>query len=121
MITNTVWSSAFFIDGDVGIQRIENRSVHAVNLDMDFVREMDDAEYKTRWKELQPFSPVLSNLQMRLYAKYLACYGVGLKDSPTILNQMIAVCRSSGSEEQLLSLFHENGISSGEKMIELIL
>ena len=121
MVTYSVWSNAFYIDGDSGIQRITDASVRAVNPVMEFAKEMDEAEYKGRRKELQPFSSLLSNTQMCWYAKYLASYGVSLKDSPTILNQIIAVSRSKGTEEKLVDLFRENGISDGERLIEQFL
>ena len=118
MIINNVWSEAFYIDGDSGIERISDGPVHAVNPVMEFAREIDTDEYEARRKELRPFSSVLSNVQICLYARYLASYGISLRQSPTILNQLIAVSRSSGLEEQLNALFHENGVDDGEKMIE---
>ena len=121
MINNSVWSGAFYIDGDSGIQIIADTTLQAVNPEMEFARKVDESEYKTRRKELQSFSSVLSNTQMCWYARYLASYGVGLQDSPTILNQIIAVSRSRGAEEKLNDLFRENGISNGEKMIEQFL
>ncbi len=121
MIFNSVWSSAFYIDGDSGLERIPGGSVHAVNPVMKFTREIDGEEYKSRRRELQPLSSVLSNMQLCRYARYLAFYGVDLQDSPAILSQIIAVSRSSGSEERLNALFHENGISNGEKMIDRFL
>lgn len=121
MIGNSVWSGAFYIDGDSGMQTIAETSVHAVHPEMEFNRQVDPSEYKARCKELQPFSSVLSNKQICLYAKYLASYGVGLQDSPTILNQVIAVSRSRGLEEKLNDLFREYGINYGEEMIEQFL
>ena len=121
MIGNSVWSGAFYIDGDSGMQTIAETSVHAVHPEMEFNRQVDTSEYKARCKELQPFSSVLSNKQICLYAKYLASYGVDLRDSPTILNQVIAVSRSRGLEEKLNDLFREYGINYGEEIIEQFL
>ena len=118
MIINSVWSEAFYIDGDSGIERISDGPVHAVNPVMEFTREIDMDEYEANRKELRSFSSVLSNMQICLYARYLATYGISLRESPTILNQLIAVSRSSGLEEQLNALFHENGVNDGEEMIE---
>lgn len=118
LIINNVWSEAFYVDGDSGIERISDGPVKAVNPVMEFAREIDTHEYEATRKELRPFSSVLSNMQICLYARYLATYGISLRQSPTILNQLIAVSRSSGLEEQLNALFHENGVTDGEKMIE---
>ena len=121
MIPDSIWSGAFYIDGDFGLQKITDASIHAVNLSMAFSRNIDENEYKVKRRELQQFSSVLSNMQMCLYAKYLVSYGISIQDSPVILNQIIAVSRSAGKEEKTGALFHENGISKGEELIERFL
>ena len=63
MIINSVWSEAFYIDGDSGIERISDGPVHAVNPVMEFTREIDMDEYEASRKELRSFSSVLSNIQ----------------------------------------------------------
>ena len=118
MIIDSVWSRAFYIDGDYGIERIADGLVHALDPVMKFNQEIDEDEFNVRQKELKHFSSVLKNMQICRYARYLAFYDVGIKDSPTIISQIIAVSRSVGSEEALSELFHENGISIGEKMLE---
>ena len=118
MIFNSVWSEAFYIDGDSGMERFADGAVQAVQPNLAFIRNVNNDEYKDKRKELLPFSSVLSNIQICWYAKYLASYNISINESQTILNQMIAVSRSSGTEEALRTLFHENGVDNGEKLIE---
>ena len=121
MVFDSVWSNAFYINGDSGFEGFTNGLVQAFKPEMEFKRIINNDEFKAKKKELKPFSSILSNMQICWYAKYLATYDISLNESPTILNQIIAVGRSTGLEEELNSLFHENGISNGEKMLEQFL
>lgn len=121
MIPAGVWNHAIYIDGDVGLQGIASQPIHAFRMLMKFERPLDGDEYKEKRRALLPFSSVLSNMQISLYATYLSLYDVDLNESPTVLNQMIATVRSLGNENKLNSLFHDSGILNGEKMLETCL
>lgn len=118
MVPAGVWNHAIYIDGDAGLQGIIRQPIHAFCMLMKFERPFDGDEYKEKRRELLPFSSVLSNMQISLYAKYLSLYDTDLNESPTVLNQMIATVRSLGNENKLNSLFHDSGILNGEKMLE---
>ena len=121
MIPKGVWDQAVFIDGDEGLQEIPQEKLHAFQLETDLVRDIDETEFKEMRKQLRHYSSVLSNKQIRTYAEYLAAYGIELNDSQTILSQMFTTARSSGKEEQMNSIFHEFGITKGEKILEVFL
>ena len=91
--------------------------VHGFIMNMRFKRTVDSEEYRTKKKEMNSFSSLFSNLQMNMYAKLLSTYGISLNESRTVLHQMITASRSAGTEEKLQLLFHERGISNGEKII----
>lgn len=117
MISPGVWNRAIFIDGDEGLTGIHTQPVHALAIDMKFERVIDGEEYKARKKEISVFGGLLSNLQMSLYAKYLATFGLPLNKSNTVLQQMITTSRSAGTEAKLKTIFHDRGITNGEKLI----
>lgn len=121
MVPAGVWNHAIYIDGDAGLQGVASQPIHAFCMLMQFERPLDGDEYKEKRRELLPFSSVLSNMQIGLYAKYLSQYGAELNESPTVLNQMIVTVRSLGKENKLNSLFHDSGILNGEKMLEAYL
>jgi len=121
MIPASVWGHAFYIDGDEGLQSLPGDTVRSFDISFDFKREHDREEFMERRKELLPFSTLLSNSQRNQYAMYLSEYNVKLCDSWTVLNQMVAVARSSGKEELLSEVFHENAIATGEKIISTFL
>ncbi len=121
MVPAGVWNHAIYIDGDAGLQGITSQPIHAFSILMKFERPLDRDEYKEKRRDLLPFSSVLSNMQISLYAKYLSLYDADLNESPTVLNQMIATVRSLGKENKLNSLFHDSGILNGEKMLETYL
>lgn len=118
MVPSGVWNHAIYIDGDAGLQGITGQPIHAFRMLMKFKRPFDGDKYKEKRRELLPFSSVLSNMQINLYAKYLSLYNADLNESPTVLNQMIVTVRSLGMEHKLNSLFHDSGILNGEKMLE---
>lgn len=118
MVPAGVWSHAIYIDGDAGLQSITSQPIHAFRMLMKFERPFDGDEYKEKRRDLLPFSSVLSNMQISLYAKYLSLYDADLNECPTILNQMVATVRSLGDENKLNSLFHDSGVLNGEKMLE---
>ena len=120
MITESIWNKAIFVDGDEGLIGLSDHQITAHSFNMDFIRTIDNVEFKNKRKTLLPYLPLISNTQLRLYSKYLTAYNVELNDSATILNQMITTCRSAGKEDELKVLFHDNGIANGEKMIEKV-
>lgn len=117
MISSGVWNRSIYVDGDDGLTGLRTKPVHALELDMKFERIIDGEEYKTRKKEINAFAGLMSNLQLRLYAKYLAAFGLSLNESNTVLQQMINVSRSEGIETKLKTIFHEKGLANGEKLI----
>lgn len=118
MLFDSIWSNAFYIDGDRGFDRIINSTLHSFRIELRFSRDLQEDEYRKKRKSLEPFSGILQNIQLYRYAMYLAVYNLEINDSQTIIHQMIAVARSAGSEEQLISLFHENGIANGEELLK---
>lgn len=119
MISTGVWNQALYIDGDVGFENSIITTPHSFNLELDINTPIsyEMKEYKRYRKSLLPFSNIISNIQINLYARYLSSYNISLNESSWILSQMIVIARSSGTIEGLNELFHENGISNGEKMI----
>ena len=117
-LTRSAWNRAIYVDGDEGLSGIEVKPVHALDIQMPFVRSIDSDDYKNKKKGLMPLAAILTNTQICFYSKYLAAYNVGLNDSPTILNQIIVSALSSGKTKELNEIFRENGISNGVKMIE---
>ena len=117
MISPSVWNRAVFVDGDEGMTGVLKQPVHGFIMNMRFKRTVDSEEYRTKKKEMNSFSSLFSNLQMNMYAKLLSTYGISLNESRTVLHQMITASRSAGTEEKLQLLFHERGISNGEKII----
>ena len=117
MISPGVWNRAVFIDGDNGLTGFRTQPVRALMLDMKFERIVDSEEYKTRKKEINAFAGLFSNLHLNMYANYLATFGISLNESETVLQQMIIVSRSEGTEAKLSKIFHERGIPNGEKLI----
>ena len=118
MIFAQTWNRAFYVNGDEGFSCLEYKPVHAMDVQMSFVRPVDPDDYKKIKKSLMSFAPLLTNTQISYYSKYLAAYNVGLNDSPTILNQIIISGSSSGMIKELNELFRENGIPNGVNMIE---
>ena len=47
----------------------------------------------------------------------MASYGVSLNECFTVLKQIVAIGRSSGLEEELKTLFQENGIVNGDRFL----
>lgn len=120
MIPAGIWNHAIYIDGDKGLVDMTLNLVKSYEISMEYEREIDKDEYKEKKKQLGVFLSVLSNMQICRYAKYLASYNLDLNDSQTVLSQIITVGKSLGMEEKLKSLFRENGISNGEKMLSNI-
>lgn len=121
MVPSGVWNHAVFIDGDEGLQDITGQTVHSLKLDMVFERQIDQDEYREKKKELRRFVSVLSNRQVSTYALYLSSHRLSLNDSRMVLEQMVVYARSAGLEDKLNSLFHENGITNGENLLEAYL
>ena len=120
-IPPNVWATSFYINGDEGLDNIAFEPVNSFDINMEFKRPSDNKEFKKKKKGLTPFIPLVGNRQTNLYALYLSNYNLDLNESYTVLNQMIAVALSLGKEEMLNSIFVENGISYGEKLIEKFL
>lgn len=117
MVSSGVWNRAVFIDGDYGLTGFREQPINAHVMDMTFERIVDIEEYRARKKEINSFAELLSNLQLRMYAKYLATCRISLNESRTVLQQMITVSRSEGTEAKLNKKFHDRGITNGEKLI----
>lgn len=126
MLSVGVWNRAIYIDGDCGYERKDNVPLHAFNIlnnlsIFDRTIDVKSKEYRELRKSLKPFTAILSNMQISLYLRYLSAYKITLNESKLILSQMIVVASSLGNIEKLNDLFHENGISNGEKMLEIYL
>ena len=56
MVPPGVWNHAIYIDGDEGLRDITGRTIHSVQLDMKFDRQINQDEYKEKKKELRRFT-----------------------------------------------------------------
>ena len=120
MLMPGVWSRAIFIDGDSGFEKNGVEPLHSFSIlnSLDFYRAIDTKTYKNIKKAIKQFTEILSNVQIGMYSRYLSIYNTSLNDSNLILMQLIATARSIGNTDRLKELFHENGIGSGEKLLD---
>lgn len=123
MIMPGVWNRAIFIDGDSGFEKKAVDSLHSfIVLDSlnlhDRTIDMKSKGYKDAKKTIKLFTKILSNMQISMYSRYLSIYNTSLNDSDLILTQLIATARSIGNPDRLKELFHENGIGSGEELLD---
>lgn len=126
VIPSSVWNRAIYVDGDSGYSGYNRRSTKALHTFKisEFLKlnntgiDVNPEHYKDAKKSIKPFSSILSNTQTSLYAKYLSAYRISLNDSKLILTQLIVTANAIGNVEYLKELFHENGISNGEKLLE---
>lgn len=120
MLMPGVWSRAIFIDGDSGFEKNGVELLHSFSIlnSLDFYRAIDTKTYKNIKKAIKQFTEILSNVQIGMYSRYLSIYNTSLNDSNLILMQLIATARSIGNTDRLKELFHENGIGSGEKLLD---
>lgn len=126
MIMPGVWNHAIFIDGDRGFEKKAVDLLHTFTVldsfDLhDRTIDMKSKEYKNAKKALKLFTELLSNTQIAMYSRYLSIYNILLNDSDLMLTQLIATARSTGNQDRLKELFHENGIGSGEELFDLII
>lgn len=123
MIMPGVWNRAIFIDGDSGFEKKSIVPLHSFtvldSLDLhDRTIDMKSKGYKDAKKTIKLFTEILSNKQISMYSRYLSIYNTSLNDSDLILSQLIATARSIGNLDRLKELFHENGIGSGEELLD---
>ena len=120
MITPGIWKHSIYIDGDAGLENMQNHVMHSFKSSLDFEKKYNDNEFKEKKKQLAPFSKILGNFILRCYAEYLASYDVDLNQSRTILCNMITIAKSAGAEDTISTLFHDNAITNGETMLKEI-
>lgn len=123
MIMPGVWNHAIFIDGDNGFEKKVFDSLHTFTVDSSLdlhgrTIDMKSKEYKDVKKTIKLFTEILSNTQIGIYSRYLSIHNASLNDSNLILMQLIVTARSIGNTDRLKELFHENGIGSGEELLD---
>lgn len=117
MIPTGIWKHALYLDGDEGLQDISVGPVQSFEISLDFDCLVDKDVFGKKKKALSSYSHLITNAQAILYARYLSRYDTELKDSALIINQMIVTARSCGKEELLNSVFREQSIEDGERML----
>lgn len=123
MIMPGVWNHAIFIDGDNGFEKKVFDSLHTFTVDSSLdlhgrTIDMKSKEYKNVKKTIKLFTEILSNTQIGMYSRYLSIHNASLNDSNLILMQLIVTAHSIGNTDRLKELFHENGIESGEELLD---
>ena len=68
-------------------------------------------------KQLDAFSAVLTNSQILRYSNLLANYDMNLNNCNSVLLQIVNAGKALAKEDELKSLFVENGVSNGEKKL----
>jgi hypothetical protein len=124
MISSRVWNHAIYIDGDSCYEKKEIGLLHSFKV-FDILNLYDRAidvkskSYKDSKNAIKLFTNILTNTQISLYSRYLSAYNTLLNNSRLILTQLIVVARSMSDIDHLKSIFHENGIYNGERMLDL--
>lgn len=117
MVPSGIWNHAMFIDGDKGFTGICSNKLKSFDILDIFKRKYDKVEFKGIRKQLDVYSKILSNMQIYRYAEYLIYFNLDLNHSNYILSQIIIVGKSLGKEDELKSLFRQNGVLNGEKLL----
>ena len=117
MIPSGVWNHAMYIDGDKGLTELSTNELKSFDVSATFEKETEKAAIKEKRKQLVAYSTILTNAQIFKYSSLLASYNMDLNKCDSVLLQIVNIGKSLAKEEELKSLFSENGISRGEKML----
>lgn len=117
MVPPGVWNHAMFVDGDKGLTEFCTNDIKSFNVSVVYDRELEMSKIKEKRKQLENYSSLLSNIQISRYSNFLAFYDVDLNQSSSVLSQIITSGKSQGKENELRSMFVENGAQNGEKLL----
>ena len=117
MLPSGVWNHAMYIDGDEGLTELPTNELNSYDVSVEFEMKIDKSTIKEKRKQLDVYSALLSNSQINRYSTLLANYDMDLNNSSSVLLQIVNVGKALAKEDELRSLFTENGVSNGEKKL----
>lgn len=109
MLSSDIWNHSFYIDGDYAFQGLKREKLFSFNLSTKLERDIDDDEYKQKWKSLKSIDYNLSNTSKSNYSKYLAIYGLTIGTSMAIQMQLMIVAQAQGNEKEMKEIIAKEG------------